>query len=144
MASLRAVVANLVILGFTCSIFAQRPIILDPKIKNEPDDDLREIKTRDAIAAQAEIDDSLRSPNAKERNAAQIARFQDFVGNVKSFANLAADLSTYRPDPAYSRETVKIVLRKSKNLERLTRRILSFLDAPKMKTLSRTESRASI
>jgi hypothetical protein len=119
---------------------AHRPVILDPKIQNEPDDDVREMKTRDEIVRQSEIEEALKLPTAAERDRLQAAKWQDFAKDVRTFDSLIADLSKFRPDGTYPPQTVKAVQKKSKDVEHSVQRILIFLGAGKDKnTISESE-----
>jgi len=51
---MRTVLVILVLYVFSVRLVAQRPPILDPKIQNESNDDVREIQTRDELAHQAD------------------------------------------------------------------------------------------
>ena len=119
-----------VILAFfllPCTLHSQRRPVLDPKIQNEPDNDVREIKTRDELARQAELDESLTLPSRTERDARRAAGRQDFARDVADFKAQIADLSTFRPDGNYSAEALKTVRKKSKIVRRSSQRMLRFL-----------------
>jgi len=113
------------------SLSAQRALILDPKIQGETNDDVREIKTRDEMSRQAELNANLRLPSQAERDAIRAAHVQAFARDVTAFKSLISDLSTLRPSGTYSEQTVKVVRKKSRNVARSTQRMLTFLRSSK-------------
>jgi hypothetical protein len=104
---------------------------VDPKIRNESNDDVREIKTRDEIAREADLADSLRLPTSSERRARRVLRVQDFAQNVLKFESSIAGLSNFRPNGKYSIQTIKKVQKQSKEVGHNVQRLLGFLDLSK-------------
>jgi len=112
-------------------LWAQAPRVLDPRIQNEPNDDVREIKTRDELQRQAELDDSLALPGAADRRARRVIEVQTFVREVTRFKSLISDLLTFRPDGKYAPATARLVRQKSHELERSAKRMLGFISSHK-------------
>jgi hypothetical protein len=112
-------------------LWAQTPRILDPRIQNEPNDDVREIKTRDEMQRQAELDDSLAMPGAADRRARRGVEIQTFVREVTRFKSVVSDLLTFRPDGKYAPATARLVRQKSHDLERSANRMLGFISSHK-------------